>query len=375
MTIFDGILGHEIPKRFFLNFIKDRERMPHALLLTGPGGVGKFATSFTFAKAFNCTKDSTPGCDCLHCRQIAMGTFSDLLITSSLSEIKAEQMRQLTNEVVISPRVSTHRIVIIDDFERVNETAANILLKTLEEPPGHLRFILITSRPERLLATIRSRCIPVDFKTLSVSETVGSLREIFPSIKPELVDRAGATGRFGQAAREIHADIAGECMPNKKSGGDEPYTVLIKAFVDGLTEITPGDFAHYLKGPLQTLLGSVEGRWKLKQLLPKGLDIPGLKLYLSGKLDNFTPVNYLTDEKSQADKLREYEKGRLLSEDLTQELYSRIGSVAPDDTARLSRLMGHIDTVREISGNLAGYRNIELSFEKLLIGPGVSRDR
>lgn len=309
MAIFDGILGHEIPKRFFSNFISDRDRMPHALMLTGPGGMGKFTTAFNFARIFNCLEHGESACRCLHCRQVSMGTFSDLLVSSSISEIKAEQMRQLTNEVVITPRISTHRIVIIDDFERVNETAANILLKTLEEPPAQLRFILITSRAEKLLPTICSRCIRIDFKPSGVSETRDALREVFPDASREQVDRAASSGRFGLAAREIYADITAAAGKKSKCE-EEPYSALLKALVDGLMGIPPDEFAYYLKEPLQTLLGAVEGRWIHRQMLPRGLDIPGLKMFIAGKLDNFTPVNYLTEAESRQDKLREYDKAR-----------------------------------------------------------------
>ena len=103
MSEFSGILGHSIPKRFFRNFLSDRDRMPHALLLAGPPGVGKFAMAFNFAKIFNCKENGEPNCLCQYCRQIRLGTYSDVLISSSMSEIKAEQMRQLTNDVVITP--------------------------------------------------------------------------------------------------------------------------------------------------------------------------------------------------------------------------------------------------------------------------------
>ncbi len=369
MTQFSGIVGLEIPKRFFDNFLSERDRMPHALLLQGPSGVGKFALSFSFARAFNCTGDGDVDCECLHCRQVNMGTFSDLLISSSMAEIKAEQMRQLTNEVVVTPRVSSHRIVIIDDFERVNETAANIFLKTLEEPPEHLRFILITSTPERLLPTIRSRCIPMDLKPTSKMDAVKALGEIYPGIDAAKIERVASTGRFGKAAREIHADLV--LADKKDRDKTEPYIQLLTVFVDGLLDIQPKDYAFYLKSPLQTLLDSVEGRWKLKQKLPKGLDMSGLKRFINGELDNFTPVNYLITG-DDTGKMREYDKARILVEDLMQMLYLLLSRTYSGDVNGLrSKLLHYIRTVRDIGRDLRGYRNIELAFEKILIGPDV----
>ena len=137
MGYFDSIFGNVIPKQFFVNFLADGASIPHALLLSGPSGVGKFALAYEFARTFNCLEDGKPGCECLNCHQISLGTFSDVFVASPESEIKAEQIRQLINDVLITPRASTHRLVIIDNFERINETAANIFLKTLEEPPRH----------------------------------------------------------------------------------------------------------------------------------------------------------------------------------------------------------------------------------------------
>lgn len=370
MTTYSGIVGHEIPKHFFKNFSSEFDRMPHALLLHGPSGVGKFALACTFVRAFNCLESSSPDCDCIHCRQINMGTFSDVLISSSMQEIKAGQMRQLINEVVITPRISKYRFVIIDEFDRVNETSANVFLKTLEEPPDSLRFILITSRSEKLLPTIRSRCIPMDFKTSGTTEVANALKDIFHDVDPSMIDRAASNGRFGKAAREIYADNV--LFSSKDAKQPEPYVQLLALFVEGLLEIKPNDYAFYMKSSLTTLLEAVEGRWKLKEMLPKGLDAYGLKKFIAGELKDFTPVNYLTDD-DKPGKMREYDKARILVEDLTQMLYLQLKrSYQGESNGLRSKILHYMKTVREIGGGLRGYRNIELTFEKLLIGPDVS---
>jgi hypothetical protein len=256
----------------------------------------------------------------------------------------------------------------------VNETAANIFLKTLEEPPDHLRFILIASKPEKLLPTIRSRCIPIVFRTAGVDETSKALRSIFKDTSPALIQHASATGRFGKASREIHAESLLKADDSRKAP-EEPYAKLLGAFVDGLMKSNPDDFAYYLKGPLQTLLGAVEARWRLIQTLPKGLDMDGLKLFTTGELRDFAPINYLTEDEPKTLKLREYDKGRILIDDLTQELYSRLPKDGSDKPQRLVRVLHYMKTAREIGRNLDAYRNIELSFEKLLIGFNLSTTR
>ena len=251
----------------------------------------------------------------------------------------------------------------------MNETAANIFLKTLEEPPEHLRFILITSSPERLLPTIRSRCIPMDLKPTSKMDTVKALGEIYPDIDAAKIERVASTGRFGKGAREIHADLV--LADKKDQKKTEPYIQLLTVFVDGLLDIQPKDYAFYLKSPLQTLLDSVEGRWKLKQKLPKGLDMSGLKRFINGELDNFTPINYLITG-DDTGKMREYDKARILVEDLMQMLYLLLSRTYSGDVNGLrSKLLYYIRTVRDIGRDLRGYRNIELAFEKILIGPDV----
>jgi len=299
-----------------------------------------------------------------------MGTFSDVLISSSMQEIKAGQMRQLINEVVITPRISKYRFVIIDEFDRVNETSANIFLKTLEEPPDALRFILITSRPEKLLPTIRSRCIPMDFKTSGTTEIAHALKDIFHDVGSARIDRAASNGRFGKAAREIYADNV--LVSSKDAKQSEPYIQMLTTFVESLLETRPNDYAFYLKSSLQTLLEAVEGRWKLKEMLPKGLDVFGLKKFIAGELRDFTPVNYLTDD-DKPGKMREYDKARILVEDLTQMLYLQLRRSYTGETNVLkSKILHYMKTVREIGASLRGYRNIELTFEKLLIGPDIS---
>jgi DNA polymerase-3 subunit delta' len=155
-------------------------RLPHSLLFAGPEGVGKRMLALFLAKAVNCQR---PGGNdfcgqCTSCQKIEAGTHPDLReIEPDGQFIKIEQTRELSREVFFTPFEARRRFFLVNQAERLKIEAANSLLKTLEEPPGTSHLILITSRPEELLSTIRSRCQTYRFSPLPPSVTEMLLRE------------------------------------------------------------------------------------------------------------------------------------------------------------------------------------------------------
>jgi len=173
------------------------ENIPAALLLTGMEGVGKCFTAFQLAQVVNCRQaapDDACGV-CSDCRQIARRVHPDvLLVEAEKNQIKIDQIRELHHYLGFAPLSGRFKIVIINDAHLLNAAAANALLKTLEEPPLQIIFMLVTHRQQLLLPTILSRCIALTFKPLSHD----ALRQIVAvqekEIDVKLMDQAIALG-------------------------------------------------------------------------------------------------------------------------------------------------------------------------------------
>jgi DNA polymerase-3 subunit gamma/tau len=155
-------------------------RVAHAYLFTGARGVGKTSTARILAKALNCEKGPTvtPCGVCSACVHIAAGEDVDVLEIDAASNTGVENIRELRNNVQYTPARSRYKIYIIDEAHMLSKAAFNALLKTLEEPPPHVKFIFATTEVEKIPITILSRCQRFDFPGISVEQIVGRLREI-----------------------------------------------------------------------------------------------------------------------------------------------------------------------------------------------------
>lgn len=157
----EAIVGHARAKRLLQQHLA-MGRVASAYLLAGPEGVGKRGLAMEFAKALNCAHAERRPCDsCPACRQIHRGTHPDVHVigpSSTSDQIKIDDVRHLLSRIALKPFSATFQIAIVDGAERLTEEAANSLLKALEEPPAHTRFLLLTARWLECLPTIRSRC-------------------------------------------------------------------------------------------------------------------------------------------------------------------------------------------------------------------------
>lgn len=203
---FEDILGQEHITRTLQNQIK-AGRIGHAYLFTGMRGTGKTSTARILAKAVNCTgKVENPPCnECPTCRHINEGRSLDLIEIDAASNRGIDEIRDLRDRVAFVPQESRFKVYVIDEVHMLTTEAFNALLKTLEEPPAHVIFILCTTEPHRLPDTILSRCQRFDFRRGSVSTIADKLRRICAaeglSITPEAIQRIArrAGGSFRDA--------------------------------------------------------------------------------------------------------------------------------------------------------------------------------
>src|SRR5574341_2392485 len=176
---FEEVVGQRPVTQTLKNAIA-QDRVAHALLFAGPRGVGKTTTARILAKALNCVQGPTPTpCGtCPACGEIAAGRSVDCLEVDAASNTQVEKTRDLLETVQYAPTRGRHKVYIIDEAHMLSTSSFNALLKTLEEPPSRVVFILATTEPHRIPATIHSRCQRHDFRLLGAAEIVGRLREI-----------------------------------------------------------------------------------------------------------------------------------------------------------------------------------------------------
>jgi DNA polymerase-3 subunit gamma/tau len=156
---FDDLVGQAHVSRTLKNAVA-QNRLAHAYLFVGPRGIGKTSTARILAKALNCAKGPTvnPDNTCDNCKEIAAGNSLDVLEIDGASNNGVEQVRELRERVRYAPSKSRYKIYIIDEVHMLTAAAFNALLKTLEEPPPHVKFIFATTEPQKVLPTIVSRC-------------------------------------------------------------------------------------------------------------------------------------------------------------------------------------------------------------------------
>jgi DNA polymerase-3 subunit gamma/tau len=193
------IVGQEHVTKTLANAIRSN-RVAHAYIFSGVRGVGKTTTARILAKALNCVKGPTaePDNTCDICREISAGTSLDVLEIDAASNRGIDQIRELREMVRYAPASSRYKIVILDEAHQLTDEASNALLKTLEEPPERVVFILATTRAEDLMETIKSRAQLFQFRSLSFKEIAGEIERIAQA--ENLKIESGAVGVLARAA-------------------------------------------------------------------------------------------------------------------------------------------------------------------------------
>ena len=175
---FEEVVGQEHVTTTLLNALRDG-RVAHAYLFSGPRGTGKTSTARILAKALNCTDEENRPCNrCRHCTSINEGRMLDLIEIDAASNNSVDDVRELREKVGFRPSECRYKVYIIDEVHMLSSSAFNALLKTLEEPPPYARFVLATTEPHRIPATVLSRCQRFDFRRIPVAEIAAHLEHI-----------------------------------------------------------------------------------------------------------------------------------------------------------------------------------------------------
>jgi DNA polymerase-3 subunit gamma/tau len=270
-TNFNELIGQSHVAQALSNAI-GTGRVGHAYLFTGARGVGKTSTARILAKALNCGDGptATPCGECDICRSISRGEDVDVLEIDGASNRGIDEIRQLRQNAGVRPSRARFKIYIIDEVHMLTKEAFNALLKTLEEPPEHVKFVFATTEPNKIPVTILSRCQRFDFAGIDAADIETRLRQIAEAEGVEadaealqlIARRAGGSMRDSQSLLEQLLSISG-----KKIGPEDVTRLLGAAPAARLGEMVQCLVEHDAAGALAALDAAVEQGVEVAQLV------------------------------------------------------------------------------------------------------------
>ena len=247
---FDEMVGQEHITRTLKNQIM-ANRVGHAYLFNGGRGTGKTTSAKVLARAINCLnpKDGEPCNECEICKAALSGSLTDIVEMDAASNNSVEDIRSIREEVNFLPTKAKYRVYIIDEVHMLSTGAFNALLKTLEEPPEHVKFILATTEPQKLPATILSRCQRFDFKRISVEDIIKRLKVICKESEIQITEEAvKMIATLAEGALRDGISILERCSQDTEGIIDEnkirdlvgmPRLELIKGLVKSIIDKEP----------------------------------------------------------------------------------------------------------------------------------------
>lgn len=339
---FDALVGQKAVKTTLKNALASG-KIAHAYLFSGPRGTGKTSMARILAKALNCEQGPTaePCGQCSNCQRIVQGTSLDVIEIDAASNTSVDNIRDLREQVAFTPAESRYKVYIIDEVHMLSTGAFNALLKTLEEPPAHAVFILATTDPQKVPATIQSRCQRFEFRRVTVDEIAEHLAMVAAGSGIEAdADALRLIAIQAEGGMRDALSLLDQCgVMAKRVTVATVREVLGIVGREALHELTGAIGRRELPQALATLNLLLEQGKDVKQVLTELIEyLRALVLYLA--VPDYEEI-YLTDTKEALAELAPlFGRDRLLAAE--ERLHSAIqelrGSMRPRITAELCLL-------------------------------------
>ncbi|WP_337556171.1 DNA polymerase III subunit gamma/tau, partial [Phascolarctobacterium succinatutens] len=339
---FNALVGQKAVKTTLKNALASG-KIAHAYLFSGPRGTGKTSMARILAKALNCEQGPTaePCGQCSNCQRIVQGTSLDVIEIDAASNTSVDNIRDLREQVAFTPAESRYKVYIIDEVHMLSTGAFNALLKTLEEPPAHAVFILATTDPQKVPATIQSRCQRFEFRRVTVDEIAEHLAMVAAGSGIEAdADALRLIAIQAEGGMRDALSLLDQCgVMAKRVTVATVREVLGIVGREALHELTGAIGRRQLPQALATLNLLLEQGKDVKQVLTELIEyLRALVLYLA--VPDYEEI-YLTDTKEALAELAPlFGRDRLLAAE--ERLHSAIqelrGSMRPRITAELCLL-------------------------------------
>ena len=335
---FDDIIGQSHVTTTLKNAIS-QDRVAHAYLFAGPRGVGKTTAARILAKALNCEKGPSPKpCNnCASCKEITQGSSLDILEIDGASNRGIDEIRNLRDNVKFAPTRGRFKVYIIDEVHMLTPEAFNALLKTLEEPPQHVKFIFATTQAHKVPPTILSRCQRFDFRRIATKEIAGNLNEIVReeglTIDGEAIGLIARYSDGGMRDAQVMLDQMTSFAKGKVAAKD----------VTKILGMVEEEALFELSGAIRDK-NAVKALEMLDRLINEGKDVTQIVL---GLIEHFRNISITKISKdidnlidAGADKIKHYrdEAGRFTIEDILYIIYTLSNTIDFIKKSSLSRV-------------------------------------
>ena len=251
---FGEVVGQEHAVRTLKNALA-KGRLHHAYMFTGTRGIGKTTLARILAKSFNCANlaDGEPCCECDSCREVDIGNHPDVIEMDAASTTQVDNMRELLDSAQYAPATGKFKVYIIDEVHMLSRHAFNAMLKTLEEPPDHIKFILATTDPQQVPATVQSRCLRFSLRRLPAPKIAEHLANVLE--KEGIENEADALSMIAAQSDGSVRDalsVLEEAIAAEGAIKLEPVREML-----GLVgvETVPTIFAHVIAGDAKAAMG------------------------------------------------------------------------------------------------------------------------